>query len=78
MYTVTIEYVPDGRCAEIRSLRAYLDSFAGQEISHEAFCETVYGGMETVLEPRELRVTVETNEYVGVVTTVERESTLEA
>lgn len=71
-YEVTIDYRPDARVVEIASLRRYVDQFAGVEISHEAFCETVFGDLWALVDPAELTVTARCNRYHGIDTTVER------
>lgn len=72
VYDLTIVYRPGGNAVEIASLRRYCDQFAGVEISHEAFCETVFGDLRALVDPVELTVTATCNRYHGIVTTVER------
>jgi NADPH-dependent 7-cyano-7-deazaguanine reductase QueF len=72
VYEVTVDYRPAARAVEIASLRRYADQFAGVEISHEAFCETVAADLDARLAPRALTVTARCNRYHGIETTVER------
>jgi NADPH-dependent 7-cyano-7-deazaguanine reductase QueF len=74
-YAVTVDYRPDERVVEIASLRRYVDQFAGVEISHEAFCETVFGDLWDRLAPAALTVTARSNRYHGIDTIVERADT---
>jgi NADPH-dependent 7-cyano-7-deazaguanine reductase QueF len=72
VYDVAVAYRPADHVAEIASLRAYADQFADVELSHEAFCETVFADLRGRLAPLSLSVVAECNEYHGVVTTVTR------
>ncbi len=55
--TMRIEYVPDRRCVELKSLKLYLWSFRDEGAFHEAVTNRVLGDLVRALDPR--RMTVE-------------------
>ncbi len=55
--TVEIEYVPDRRCVELKSLKLYLQAFRDQGIFYEAVTNRILDELVAVLEPREMTVT---------------------
>jgi 7-cyano-7-deazaguanine reductase len=54
--TVTIEYVADQRCVELKSLKLYLQAFRQQGIFYEAVTNLILDDLVTTLAPRRLRV----------------------
>ncbi|MFB6112393.1 MAG: NADPH-dependent 7-cyano-7-deazaguanine reductase [Halobacteriaceae archaeon] len=73
-YDVTIEYLPDGYVVELMSLRDYFQSFRDREISHEAFTDTVFEHLVTLLDPTWLRVTAVAPPRYGLETTCIRDT----
>lgn len=57
--TITITYVPDGLCVEMKSLKLYFFAFRNQGIFYEAVVNTILDDLVAVLEPREMVVTGE-------------------
>ena len=55
--TVTITYVPDRRCVELKSLKLYLWSFRGEGAFHEAVTNRILDDLIAAIHPR--RMTVE-------------------
>ncbi len=55
--TVEIEYVPDRRCVELKSLKLYLQAFREQGIFYEAVTNRILDELVAVLRPREMTVT---------------------
>lgn len=53
---VTIEYVPDRLCVELKSLKLYLQAFRDQEIFYEAVTNRILDELVAVLKPRSMRV----------------------
>lgn len=53
---VTIEYVPDRLCVELKSLKLYLQTFRNQGIFYEAVTNRILDELVAVLKPRSLRV----------------------
>lgn len=54
--TVTIEYVGDKLCVELKSLKFYLQSFREQGIFYEAVTNRILDELVKVLAPRRMRV----------------------
>jgi len=57
--TITITYVPDRRCVEMKSLKLYFFAYRNQGIFYEAVVNTILDDLVAVLEPREMVVTGE-------------------
>lgn len=54
--TITIEYVPDKLCVEMKSLKLYFFSFRNQGIFYEAVTNQILDDLVSVLKPRRMRV----------------------
>ncbi len=54
--TVVIEYVPDRRCVELKSLKLYLQAFREEGIFYEAVTNRILDELVAALAPRRLRV----------------------
>ena len=54
--TVTIEYIADKLCVELKSLKFYLQSFREQGIFYEAVTNRILDELVKVLAPRRMRV----------------------
>lgn len=54
--TVTIEYVADKLCVELKSLKFYLQAFREQGIYYEAVTNRILDELIAVLSPRRMRV----------------------
>jgi 7-cyano-7-deazaguanine reductase len=68
--TLRLEYVPDQRCVELKSLKLYAWSFRDQGVFHEAVTNRIVGDLVDVLQPRFLRLTARFNVRGGLYTTV--------
>lgn len=68
--TVTIEYVADQRCVELKSLKLYLQSFREQGIFYEAVTNRILDELVEVLQPRYLRVETNWNPRGGMTSTI--------
>ncbi len=64
--TVTIEYVPDRLCVELKSLKLYLQTFRDQGIFYEAVTNRILDELVAVLRPRTMRVTTDWNPRGGM------------
>jgi 7-cyano-7-deazaguanine reductase len=53
---IKINYVPDGKIVELKSLKLYLNSFRDFHISHEEVTNTIYSQLIKILKPRFLEV----------------------
>jgi 7-cyano-7-deazaguanine reductase len=67
---MTIEYVPDRHCVELKSLKLYTWSFRDEGAFHEAVTNQILGDLVEALQPRFIRLTAEFNVRGGIYTTV--------
>ncbi len=68
--TLDLEYVPDARCVELKSLKLYIWSFRDRGAFHEAVTNEIADHLERTLAPRFLRLTARFNVRGGIYTTV--------
>ncbi len=54
--TIRINYIPDKKIIELKSLKLYLNSFRDVYISHEEVTNKIFADIENVLKPRFLEV----------------------
>jgi 7-cyano-7-deazaguanine reductase len=71
--TLRLEYVPDRRCVELKSLKLYIWAFRDHGAFHEAVTNTIADDLATLLTPRFLRLTAKFNVRGGLYTTVTAE-----
>lgn len=55
--TIRIEYVPDQRCVELKSLKLYLWSYRDEGAFHEAVTNQILDDLVAALKPRRMTVT---------------------
>ena len=65
-----MEYVPDERCVELKSLKLYIWSFRSRGAFHEAVTNEILGDLVAATEPRFMRLLAEFNVRGGIYTTV--------
>ena len=68
--TFELEYVPDERCVELKSLKLYLWSFRDCGAFHEAVTNQIADDLARACEPRFLRLAGKFNVRGGIYTTV--------
>lgn len=68
--TFELEYVPDERCVELKSLKLYLWSFRDRGAFHEAVTNQIADDLARATEPRFLRLTGKFNVRGGIYTSV--------
>lgn len=54
--TITITYVPDRRCVEMKSLKIYFFAYRNKGIFYEAVINTILDDLVAVLAPRRMTV----------------------
>lgn len=54
--TITIRYVPDQRCVEMKSLKLYFYAFRNKGIFYESVINTILDDLLAVLSPRRMTV----------------------
>jgi 7-cyano-7-deazaguanine reductase len=68
--TLLLEYVPNRRCVELKSLKLYIWSFREEGGFHEAMTNRILGDLVAATEPRFMRLTAEFNVRGGIYTNV--------
>lgn len=69
--TLHLEYVPDARCVELKSLKLYVWSFRDEGKFHEAVTNEILDDLVAATRPRYMRLTAEFFVRGGIYTTVE-------
>ncbi|QOJ33297.1 MAG: NADPH-dependent 7-cyano-7-deazaguanine reductase QueF [Gammaproteobacteria bacterium] len=67
---LTLDYVPDRYCVELKALKLYVWSFRDQGTFHEAVTNRILDDLVTVLVPRYMRLTAAFNVRGGIYTTI--------
>ena len=68
--TITLDYIADRRCVELKSLKLYIWSFRNETAFHEAVTNRVLDDLVRSLAPRMMRVTAKFFVRGGIFTTV--------
>lgn len=71
--TITILYVPDQRCVELKSLKLYLQGYRNMGIFYEHVTNRILDDLVGVLSPRWMRVTADFRPRGGITTKVTAE-----
>ncbi|MES9925175.1 MAG: preQ(1) synthase [Candidatus Thiodiazotropha endolucinida] len=67
---MTLEYVPDRLCVELKALKMYIWSFRDQGAFHEAVTNEILSDLVRATQPRFMRLTAEFNVRGGIYTTI--------
>ena len=70
---ITIEYIPDKLCIELKSLKFYLNSYRNDGIYFESVTNKILDDLVEICQPRFMRITAEFNVRGGISSTVEVE-----
>ena len=54
--TLILDYIPDKKCVELKSLKLYIWSFRNEGVFHEAVTNTILDELVTTLKPRYARL----------------------
>jgi 7-cyano-7-deazaguanine reductase len=68
--TLVLDYVPDQRCVELKSIKLYVWSFRNEGAFHEAVTNRMLGDLVRVTRPRFMRLTAKFNVRGGIFTTI--------
>jgi len=68
--TLTLEYVPDERCVELKSLKLYIWSFRDRGAFHEAVTNEILKTLADATNPRFMRLTADFKVRGGIYTVV--------
>ncbi len=67
---LSLEYVPDRLCLELKSLKLYLWSYRNQGAFHEAVTNRILEDLVTAAQPRFMRLTAKFNVRGGIYTSI--------
>ena len=67
---LTLEYVPDRLCVELKSLKLYVWSYRDEGAFHEAVTNRILNDLVEATGPRFMRLTADFNVRGGIYTTV--------
>lgn len=67
---IRVNYIPDKKIIELKSLKLYLNSFRDVHISHEETANRIYSDLEKKLKPRSLEVIGDFNPRGNVKTVI--------
>ena len=68
--TMTINYVPEAKCVELKSLKFYLQQFRNEGIFYENITNRILDDLVAVLHPRRFTLTAAFTPRGGITTTV--------
>ena len=68
--TLHLEYIPEARCVELKSLKLYIWSFRDEGAFHEDVTNRILDDLVAATEPRFMRLTAEFMVRGGIYTTV--------
>jgi len=68
--TLILEYIPDKKCVELKSLKLYIWSYRNQGAFHEAVTNSILDDLVKAIKPRFMRLTSKFYVRGGIFTTV--------
>ncbi|MBI3831467.1 MAG: NADPH-dependent 7-cyano-7-deazaguanine reductase QueF [Planctomycetes bacterium] len=68
--TLTLTYVPDARCLELKSLKLYLQSYRNRGIFHEHVTNAILDDLVCSCRPRRMTLVGEFNARGGISTAI--------
>jgi 7-cyano-7-deazaguanine reductase len=71
--TITIEYCPDKKCIELKSLKFYMQSFRNMGIFYEALTNEILDCLAAECKPRWMKITARFTPRGGITTEVAAE-----
>ena len=72
--TIELDYIPDRKCVELKSLKLYMWSFRDEGAFHEAVTNRILDDLAAATKPRYMRLTAHFYVRGGVFTTVVAET----
>ena len=72
--TLLLDYVPDRKCVELKSLKLYVWSFRNEGAFHEAVTNRILDDLAAATQPRFMRLTARFYVRGGIFTTVVAET----
>jgi len=71
--TITLEYIPDKLCVELKSLKFYLNSYRNEGIFFESVTNKILDDLVEITKPRYMKITAEFNTRGGISSVIEAE-----
>ena len=71
--TITVEYVPDKLCVELKSLKLYFNSYRNDGLFFECATNKILDDLVAVCKPRYMLITAEFNVRGGISSIIEAE-----
>ena len=71
--TLTIRYMPERRCVELKSLKLYLQQFRNEGIFYEHATNRILDDLAAVVQPRQMQLVAAFTPRGGISTTVTAE-----
>lgn len=68
--TLILDYIPDGKCVELKSLKLYIWSFRSEGHFHEDVTNRILDDLATAIQPRFMRLTAKFYVRGGIFTNV--------
>ena len=68
--TLTISYIPDALCVELKSLKLYLQQFRNEGIFYEDVTNRILDDLVNLLKPRQMTLIADFSARGGISTTV--------
>jgi len=68
--TLTVTYVPEAKCVELKSLKLYLQQYRNEGIFYEAAANRILDDLTAVLQPRRMTLAAAFTPRGGITTTV--------
>jgi 7-cyano-7-deazaguanine reductase len=68
--TLQVDYIPNERCVELKSLKLYIWSFRNRGAFHEAVTNEILSDLVAATAPRYLKISAKFNVRGGIYTTV--------
>ncbi|HET7634496.1 MAG TPA: preQ(1) synthase [Burkholderiales bacterium] len=68
--TLVLDYIPDRKCVELKSLKLYIWSFRNEGAFHEAVTNSILDDLAQAIAPRFMRLTAKFWVRGGIFTTV--------
>ena len=68
--TITVSYIPDQLCYELKSLKMYLQQYRNHGAFYENVTNTILDDLVTVTQPRWMKITADFTPRGGIRTTV--------
>lgn len=70
--SVTIEYVPNKVCLELKSFKVYINAFRNVKIFHETVTEVIFANFLEAVKPLKARIVVDMNVRGNIKTVCEK------